>query len=193
MVLQGAELLLYPTAIGSEPYDLTLDTHEQWQRAMQGHAVSNAVPIVAAVGPLSVATTVSGSSSVSSSAVATSNVAEVAAGASVTSPESRPVRSAASVPAERATDQPTFAGSAVAPVLVTVKRSGSPSYADAGATSSTGGASPSMIVFVAEAVVIVSSPVVIVATTVSSPRRWMTRGSVRPSLSADRRTRARRG
>ena len=48
MMLQGAELLLYPTAIGSEPYDLTLDTHEQWQRAMQGHAVSNAVPIVAA-------------------------------------------------------------------------------------------------------------------------------------------------
>ena len=48
MVLQGAELLLYPTAIGSEPYDLTLDTHKQWQRAMQGHAVSNAVPVVAA-------------------------------------------------------------------------------------------------------------------------------------------------
>ena len=48
MVLQGAELLLYPTAIGSEPYDLTLDTHKQWQRAMQGHAVANAVPVVAA-------------------------------------------------------------------------------------------------------------------------------------------------
>jgi N-carbamoylputrescine amidase len=48
MVLDGAELLFYPTAIGSEPYDLTLDTHKQWQRAMQGHAVSNAVPIVAA-------------------------------------------------------------------------------------------------------------------------------------------------
>jgi N-carbamoylputrescine amidase len=48
MVLEGAELLFYPTAIGSEPYDLTLDTHKQWQRAMQGHAVSNAVPIVAA-------------------------------------------------------------------------------------------------------------------------------------------------
>jgi N-carbamoylputrescine amidase len=47
-VLEGAELLLYPTAIGSEPYDLTLDTHKQWQRAMQGHAVSNAVPVVAA-------------------------------------------------------------------------------------------------------------------------------------------------
>lgn len=48
MVLQGAEILFYPTAIGSEPYDSALDTHLQWQRAMQGHAVSNAVPIVAA-------------------------------------------------------------------------------------------------------------------------------------------------
>ncbi|MGC1180370.1 MAG: N-carbamoylputrescine amidase [Methyloceanibacter sp.] len=48
MVLAGAEVLLYPTAIGSEPYDLTLDTHKQWQRAMQGHAVANAVPVVAA-------------------------------------------------------------------------------------------------------------------------------------------------
>lgn len=48
MVLQGAEILFYPTAIGSEPYDAALDTHLPWQRAMQGHAVSNAVPIVAA-------------------------------------------------------------------------------------------------------------------------------------------------
>jgi N-carbamoylputrescine amidase len=48
MVLKGAEILLYPTAIGSEPYDLSLDTHARWQRAMQGHAVSNAVPVVAA-------------------------------------------------------------------------------------------------------------------------------------------------
>ena len=48
MVLQGAEVLFYPTAIGSEPYDAALDTHLQWQRAMQGHAVSNAVPVVAA-------------------------------------------------------------------------------------------------------------------------------------------------
>ena len=47
MALQGAEILLYPTAIGSEPYDDALDTHRQWQRAMQGHAVSNAIPIVA--------------------------------------------------------------------------------------------------------------------------------------------------
>lgn len=48
MMLQGAEVLFYPTAIGAEPYDTSLDTHKQWQRAMQGHAVSNAVPIVAA-------------------------------------------------------------------------------------------------------------------------------------------------
>ena len=48
MVLEGAEVLFYPTAIGSEPYDASLDTHARWQRAMQGHAVANAVPIVAA-------------------------------------------------------------------------------------------------------------------------------------------------
>ena len=48
MMLEGAELLFYPTAIGSEPYDASLDTHGRWQRAMQGHAVANAVPIVAA-------------------------------------------------------------------------------------------------------------------------------------------------
>lgn len=48
MMLQGAEVLFYPTAIGSEPYDDQLDTHKQWQRVMQGHAVANAVPIVAA-------------------------------------------------------------------------------------------------------------------------------------------------
>ncbi len=48
MALDGAEVLLYPTAIGSEPYDDALDTHGPWQRAMQGHAVSNAMPVVAA-------------------------------------------------------------------------------------------------------------------------------------------------
>jgi N-carbamoylputrescine amidase len=48
MVLAGAEVLFYPTAIGSEPYDAALDTHSRWQRAMQGHAVCNAVPVVAA-------------------------------------------------------------------------------------------------------------------------------------------------
>ncbi|MGL4396937.1 MAG: N-carbamoylputrescine amidase [Hyphomicrobium sp.] len=48
MALAGADVLLYPTAIGSEPYDTALDTHKQWQRAMQGHAVSNAIPVIAA-------------------------------------------------------------------------------------------------------------------------------------------------
>jgi N-carbamoylputrescine amidase len=48
MVLDGAEVLLYPTAIGSEPYDDSLDTHARWQRVMQGHAVANAVPVAAA-------------------------------------------------------------------------------------------------------------------------------------------------
>ena len=48
MVLEGAEILFYPTAIGSEPYDPALDTHKRWQRVMQGHAVANAVPVVAA-------------------------------------------------------------------------------------------------------------------------------------------------
>ena len=48
MVLEGAEILLYPTAIGSEPYDPALDTHQRWQLVMQGHAVANAVPVLAA-------------------------------------------------------------------------------------------------------------------------------------------------
>ena len=48
MMLQGAEVLFYPTAIGSEPHDPSLDTAEPWRRAMQGHAVSNIVPVVGA-------------------------------------------------------------------------------------------------------------------------------------------------
>jgi len=48
MVLMGADILLYPTAIGSEPHDATLDTRHMWRRAMLGHAVANIVPIVAA-------------------------------------------------------------------------------------------------------------------------------------------------
>ncbi|MEZ5692488.1 MAG: N-carbamoylputrescine amidase [Altererythrobacter sp.] len=48
MALQGAELLFYPTAIGSEPYDDNLDTSRMWRRAMQGHAVSNCMPVIAA-------------------------------------------------------------------------------------------------------------------------------------------------
>jgi len=48
MVLMGAELLLYPTAIGSEPQDPELDSREHWQRVMQGHAAANMVPVIAA-------------------------------------------------------------------------------------------------------------------------------------------------
>lgn len=48
MMLMGAELLFYPTAIGSEPHDDSLDTARLWRRAMVGHAVSNVVPVIAA-------------------------------------------------------------------------------------------------------------------------------------------------
>ena len=47
LALMGAEILFYPTAIGSEPYDAELDTSRMWRRAMQGHAVSNCMPVVA--------------------------------------------------------------------------------------------------------------------------------------------------
>ncbi|WP_084396233.1 N-carbamoylputrescine amidase [Henriciella aquimarina] len=48
MTLMGADILFYPTAIGSEPHDADLDTAARWRRAMQGHAVSNVIPVVAA-------------------------------------------------------------------------------------------------------------------------------------------------
>lgn len=48
MTLLGADLLLYPTAIGSEPTRPELDTQAPWQRVMIGHAVANTVPLVAA-------------------------------------------------------------------------------------------------------------------------------------------------
>ncbi len=48
MALMGADILLYPTAIGAEPQDVSLDTAARWRRAMQGHAVSNVIPVVAA-------------------------------------------------------------------------------------------------------------------------------------------------
>lgn len=53
MALMGAEVLLYPTAIGSEPKDPSLDTRDPWQRVMIGHAVANSMPVVAAnrIGP----------------------------------------------------------------------------------------------------------------------------------------------
>ena len=48
MALMGADLLLYPTAIGSEPI-LEVDSAGHWQRTMQGHAAANVVPVVAAI------------------------------------------------------------------------------------------------------------------------------------------------
>jgi len=47
MALLGAEILLYPTAIGSEPQDPALDSRWHWQRTMQGHAAANVMPLVA--------------------------------------------------------------------------------------------------------------------------------------------------
>ncbi|CAM2928681.1 N-carbamoylputrescine amidase [Vibrio rarus] len=48
LVLQGAEAIFYPTAIGSEPHDPTLDSRDHWQRTMQGHSAANLVPVIAA-------------------------------------------------------------------------------------------------------------------------------------------------
>jgi N-carbamoylputrescine amidase len=47
MALMDAEILLYPTAIGSEPQDPGLDSSAHWQRTMQGHAAANVMPVVA--------------------------------------------------------------------------------------------------------------------------------------------------
>lgn len=48
MVLQGAEILLYPTAIGNEPNSPSYDSKDHWQTAMRGHAAANMVPLAAA-------------------------------------------------------------------------------------------------------------------------------------------------
>ena len=50
LTLMGAELILYPTAIGSEPEesnDSNIDSMEHWQRCMQGHSASNIIPVIA--------------------------------------------------------------------------------------------------------------------------------------------------
>ena len=46
MALQGAEVLLYPTAIGGEPDD-DFDSSDMWQKAMIGHSATNQIPVVA--------------------------------------------------------------------------------------------------------------------------------------------------
>jgi N-carbamoylputrescine amidase len=48
MTLAGADILFYPTAIGSEPEEPDNDTRDPWQRVMIGHAVANSVGVVAA-------------------------------------------------------------------------------------------------------------------------------------------------
>ena len=47
MALLGAEILFYPTAIGSEPHDPAINSREHWQRVQQGHAGANLMPLVA--------------------------------------------------------------------------------------------------------------------------------------------------
>lgn len=47
MALQGAEILFYPTAIGSEPHDPHINSRDHWQRVQQGHAGANLMPLVA--------------------------------------------------------------------------------------------------------------------------------------------------
>ncbi|MFW9737018.1 N-carbamoylputrescine amidase [Vibrio parahaemolyticus] len=47
LALHGAEAIFYPTAIGTEPQDPTLDSRDHWQRTMQGHSAANLVPVVA--------------------------------------------------------------------------------------------------------------------------------------------------
>jgi len=47
MTLMGAEILFYPTAIGSEPYDASIDSKDHWQICMRGHAAANLIPVVA--------------------------------------------------------------------------------------------------------------------------------------------------
>jgi N-carbamoylputrescine amidase len=44
----GAEVLIYPTAIGSEPSFDGWDSRDHWQRVMQGHAGANLTPVIAA-------------------------------------------------------------------------------------------------------------------------------------------------
>lgn len=48
MTLAGAQCIIYPTAIGSEPADPSWDSSRHWQRVMQGHAAANIIPVMAA-------------------------------------------------------------------------------------------------------------------------------------------------
>lgn len=48
LALRGAEVICYPTAIGSEPHDPNYDSSGHWRRVMQGHAAANMIPVIAA-------------------------------------------------------------------------------------------------------------------------------------------------
>jgi len=47
LALQGAEMIFYPTAIGSEP-EIHIDSKEHWQRVQMGHAAANTLPVIVA-------------------------------------------------------------------------------------------------------------------------------------------------
>lgn len=47
LALLGAEFIFYPTAIGSEPQDSSIDSRDHWQRCMQGHSAANMIPVIA--------------------------------------------------------------------------------------------------------------------------------------------------
>ncbi len=86
MALMGAEVLFFPTAIGSEPQDPALDSSRHWRRCMQGHAAANMVPVVAAN---RVGTESFGQSSITfyGSSFITDNHGEIVAQAGRTDPE----------------------------------------------------------------------------------------------------------
>ncbi len=86
MALMDAEILFFPTAIGSEPQDPELDSSGHWRRCMQGHAAANMVPVVAAN---RVGTEIFGQSSITfyGSSFITDNYGEVLVQAGRTDPE----------------------------------------------------------------------------------------------------------
>jgi len=47
LALKGADIICYPTAIGSEPHDPAIHSRDHWQRTMQGHAAANLTPVIA--------------------------------------------------------------------------------------------------------------------------------------------------
>jgi N-carbamoylputrescine amidase len=83
MALMGAEILFYPTAIGSEPENAEIDSKDHWQRCMQGHSAANLVPVVASN---RIGTELSGNSSINfyGSSFITDNIGAIVAEAGKT-------------------------------------------------------------------------------------------------------------